>query len=256
MTELVQTEVRDHLLIITLNRPEARNAINSEVAIGLENAIDELETNAELWCGVLAAQGSAFCAGADLREIANGNGSSLSTSAGGFAGITQRKRTKPIIAAVDGPALAGGTEIVLACDLVVASKNASFGLPEVKRSLVAGAGGLFRLPKMLPNAIALEILLTGDPISPEKALHFGLINELCEEHEALDRAIVLGLRICENAPLAVWETYSIANQVLRSNEQPLFDESSRAMGRLMKTEDFKEGPQAFLEKRKPNWSAR
>jgi enoyl-CoA hydratase len=215
-----------------------------------------LETDPDLWCGVLAAEGPAFCAGADLREISNGNGASLSTKAGGFAGITQRKRTKPLIAAVDGPALAGGTEIVLSCDLVVASRKASFGLPEVKRSLVAGAGGLFRLPRALPSAIALEALLTGDPITPERALHFGLINEICEDDKAVDRAVVLGERICANAPLAVWETYSVANQVIRSNEQPLFDESSRAMGRLMKTEDFKEGPRAFLEKRPPNWTAR
>lgn len=256
VADLVLTEQAKHALIITLNRPEARNAINGEVAAGIEAALDRLESDSDLWCGVLASSGTAFCAGADLKEIAAGNATSLGTKLGGFAGIVKRKRTKPLIAAVDGPALAGGTEIVLACDMVVASARASFGLPEVKRSLVAGAGGLFRLPRVLPRPIALEILLTGEPISAEKALHFGMVNELAPAGYVTEAAKSLADRVCANAPIAVWETYAVASTSLALDEDELFAQSARAMSKVMNTEDFREGPRAFIEKRAPLWKGR
>ena len=157
----VDFEVRDRIAIITLNRPEARNAVSQQLAEDLEAAIDRLEADEDLWIGILCGNGPAFCAGADLKAIASGE-ARLTTRRGGFAGLVRRTRTKPLIAAVEGPAVAGGTEIVLSCDLVVASTTARFGLPEVKRSLVANAGGLFRLPRALPRNVAMELALTGD----------------------------------------------------------------------------------------------
>ena len=177
---MVDYETRGHIAVLKINRPDKKNAVNGDVARGMEDGIDRLEDDPDVWLGVLTHAGDVFSAGADLKAINEGRGGELATAKGGFGGITARARTKPIIAAVDGPALAGGTEIVMACDLVVASTSASFGIPEVKRSLVAGAGGLFRLPRLLPRNIALELGLTGDPITAERAYHFGLVNELCE----------------------------------------------------------------------------
>ena len=161
---MVDYELDGHVAVITINRPEARNAVNGEVAQGIEAAIDQLEADDEAWVGIITGarteKGYIFCAGADLKAMSTDPGGMV-TQRGGFAGIVQRERTKPIIAAVDGPALAGGTEVVLACDLVVASRTAVFGVPEVKRNLVAGAGGLFRLPRKLPRNIAMELVLTG-----------------------------------------------------------------------------------------------
>lgn len=252
----VTTERREHILLITINRPEARNAVNGAVAAGMEEALDELETEQSIWCAILSGAGPAFCAGADLKEIASGNGASLSTPRGGFAGIVWRERAKPLIAAVDGPALAGGTEIVLSCDLIVASRAASFGLPEVKRSLVAAAGGAFRLPRILPRAIAMEALLTGEPISAETAYQHGMINHLVEPGQATVGAMELAETICKNAPLAVSETYKIARQSFSGSvpESDLFRASRDAMNRLSETNDYKEGPLAFIEKRQPRWS--
>src|SRR3989442_14881612 len=166
---MVEYEQRGRIAVLTINRPEARNAVNGEVAQGMEGGIDRLEDDPEVWAGVVAGEGPVFSAGADLKVIAAGSPAELQTERGGFGGIARRERTKPLVAAVDGPALAGGCEIALACDLIVASKNAAFGLPEVKRSLVAAAGGLFRLPRALPPKVAMEVVLTGDPITAERA---------------------------------------------------------------------------------------
>ncbi len=213
----VDFEQRGPFAVITINRPEARNAVNGDVASGIEEAIDKLEADDSIWVGILTGVPPVFCAGADLKEINSGNAGGLSTKKGGFAGITMRERTKPIIAAVDGPALAGGTEIVLSCDLVVASTTATFGIPEVKRNLVAGAGGLFRLGRKIPINIAMELTLTGDPIDAARAHHFGLVNRLVEPGQALDAAIALAEQICANAPLAVRESRKI---VLEATNAP------------------------------------
>jgi enoyl-CoA hydratase len=253
---MVDYEKRGPFAVLKINRPEARNAVNGDVAEGIEAGIDRLEEDDEVWVGILTGEGTVFCAGADLKEINSGNAGRLSTKRGGFGGITTRERTKPIIAAVDGPALAGGTEIVLSCDLVVASTTATFGIPEVKRSLVAAAGGLFRLGRKIPMNVAMECGLTGDPITAERAYHFGLVNELVEPGQALERAIVLAERICANAPVAVRETRKVMLEATNAPDDVGWQMSIESMGKAMSSEDFSEGLTAFIEKRPPVWKGR
>src|SRR5215218_7805675 len=200
---MVEYRQEGRVAVLTINRPEARNAVNGDVARSMEEGLDGLEEDEGTWIGIVAGEGPVFSAGADLKAIASGQAADLQTKRGGFGGIAARQRTKPLIAAVDGPALAGGTEIVLACDLVVASTAASFGIPEVKRSLIAGAGGLFRLPRALPRNVAMELALTGDPITAERAYTLGLVNDLCAPGEAVEAALALASCVCANAPVAV-----------------------------------------------------
>jgi enoyl-CoA hydratase/carnithine racemase len=242
--------------VITINRPEARNAVNGAVAQGIEEAIDKIEADDSVWVGILTGTPPVFCAGADLKEINAGNAGALQTSRGGFAGIVTRERAKPIIAAVDGPALAGGTEIAIACDLIVASGSATFGIPEVKRSLVAAGGGLFRLGRKIPLNIAMELALTGDPISAELAHHHGLVNQLCEPGEALDAAIGLAERICANAPVAVRESRKVVIEATNAPDDVGWQMSVAGMAAAMRSEDFSEGLTAFIEKRPPQWKGR
>jgi enoyl-CoA hydratase len=242
--------------IVKINRPEARNAVNGAVAQGIEDAIDRIEEDDAIWLGILTGEPPVFCAGADLKEINSGNAASLATAKGGFGGIVQRERTKPIIAAVDGPALAGGTEIVLSCDLVVASTTATFGIPEVKRSLVAGAGGLFRLGRKIPLNVAMELALTGDPIDATRAHHFGLVNRLVEPGEALDAAIALAEQVCANAPVAVRESRKIVLEATHADDEIGWKMSAAGMAKAMSSEDFGEGLTAFIEKRPPQWKGR
>jgi enoyl-CoA hydratase len=252
----VDFEQRGPLAIVKINRPEARNAVNQAVAEGIEQAIDAIEADDGIWVGVLTGEPPVFCAGADLKEINAGNAASLQTQRGGFGGITQRERTKPIIAAVDGPALAGGTEIVLSCDLVVASTTATFGIPEVKRSLVAAAGGLFRLPRKIPFNVAMELALTGDPISAELAHHHGLVNRLCEPGQALEVGIALAEQICANAPVAVRESRKILLEATNAPDDVGWKMSLEGMAAAMSSADFGEGLTAFIEKRPPRWTGR
>ncbi|MEY2463628.1 MAG: enoyl-CoA hydratase [Acidimicrobiaceae bacterium] len=253
---MVDYEVKGHYAILTINRPEARNAVNAAVASGIEEGIDKLEADDDVWVGILTGVPPVFCAGADLKEINAGNAGGLATKRGGFGGITTRERDKPIIAAVDGPALAGGTEIVLSCDLVVASRSATFGIPEVKRSLVAAAGGLFRLGRKIPLNVAMECALTGDPISAERAYHFGLVNVLCEDGEALAKASELADRVCANAPIAVRGTRKVVIEATNAPDEIGWKLSAEAMAKAMKSEDFSEGLTAFIEKRPPAWKGR
>ena len=253
---MVEYETRGHVAVLTINRPEARNAVNGDVASGMEAAIDRLEEDDEIWVGIVTGAGPVFSAGADLKAIATGQAGAMQTAKGGFAGIARRERTKPIIAAVDGPALAGGCEIVLSCDMVVASTNAAFGLPEVKRSLVAGAGGLFRLPRVIPRPVAMEVVLTGDPITAERAYQLGFVNQLVEPGQAVEAAIALAQRITANAPVAVRESRAIVLQAATSDDDTLWHKSNEAFARVAATEDFAEGPRAFIEKRAPVWTGR
>ena len=252
----VDFEQRGPFAVVTINRPEARNAVNGAVARGIEEAIDRIEADDGIWVGILTGEPPVFCAGADLKEINAGNAANLQTKRGGFGGIVQRERTKPIIAAVDGPALAGGTEIVVSCDLVVASTTATFGIPEVKRSLVAAAGGLFRLGRKIPLNIAMELTLTGDPITAEVAHHHGLVNRLVEPGGALDAAIALAERICANAPVAVRESRRVVIEATNAPDDVGWKMSLDGMAAAMSSEDFGEGVTAFIEKRPPVWKGR
>ena len=261
MSEIVTYEATGRVAVITLNRPEARNAVNGDVATGLEAAVDRLEGDDGVWVGVLAAntdgqERPVFCAGADLKAINSGNAASLSTERGGFAGFVYRDRTKPIIAAVDGLATAGGCEIVLAADLVVATTRSAFGLAEAKRNLIAGAGGLFRLPRAIGQAAAMEAILTGEPIPAERAHALGLLSRLVGPGEGVDEALRLAQQITACAPLAVWESRAIVRAAATENDETLIRLTNEAFGRIIRSEDIKEGLEAFIEKRPPNWQGR
>jgi enoyl-CoA hydratase/carnithine racemase len=246
-----------HIALVTINRPEARNAVNGAVATGLEQAVERIENDPELWVAILTGAGPhAFCAGADLKEISAGRGFVLSTAKGGFGGFVRARRTKLWIAAAQGHALAGGLELLLSCDLSVVADTATFGLPEVKRSLLAAAGGVFRLPRALPRSIALEMIATGDPISAARAGQFGLVNAVVPAADVMPSALALARRVAVNAPIAVRESLGVARQAYDLTDTELWDVSGAASGRVWATEDFKEGPRAFVEKRRPRWVGR
>ena len=250
----VNYEQRGNVRVFTLDRPEARNAVNHDVSSEMESHLDAFEADDTAWVGVLAAKGPVFSAGADLKAVSSGK--SIETERGGFAGLVRYPRTKPLIAAVDGPALAGGLEIVLACDLVVASPAASFGIPEVKRSLIAGAGGLFRLPVALARNVAMEMALTGDPIQASRAFELGLVNQLCEPGEVIAAAEELAGRISVNAPIAVRESRKVVLESHGVSDEDGWQITRDHFRTVVKTEYFKEGPLAFVEKRDPVWKGR
>ncbi|NBY44527.1 MAG: enoyl-CoA hydratase, partial [Acidimicrobiia bacterium] len=243
------------------NRPEARNAVNGDVASGLEAAIDKLEADSNVWVGVLAANTAGqerpvFCAGADLKAINSGQAAALNTKRGGFGGFVYRERKKPVIAAVDGLATAGGCELVLACDMLVASTRSAFGLAEATRNLIAGAGGLFRLPRAIGRAAAMEAILTGEPFSAQRAYELGMVNKLVEPNTSLDAAIDLALRVCKAAPLAVWASRKVVLASATESDQNLIDMTNKEFGAVLASEDTKEGLTAFIEKRPPNWQGK
>lgn len=252
----VEIKKEGHLAIITLNRPEARNAINSEMAKTMEACLDDYESDPELRCAILTAEGTVFCAGADLKEVSAGIGAGMATKKGGFAGITRRERTKPLIAAVTGTAVAGGCEISLSCDLIVASTETVFGVPEVKRSLAAAAGGMFRLPRALGMATAMELIMTGDPLPAQRAYELGMVNKVVAPDEVMNEAKALAERIMVNAPLAVQASRNVAARALMDSDDDLWRAGNTAMKGLAGTEDYKEGPRAFIEKRAPVWKGK
>jgi enoyl-CoA hydratase len=261
MSDIVTFETRERVALITLNRPDARNAVNGDVAEAMEAAVDQMENDDNIWVGIIQAntEGQAnpvFCAGADLKAINSGAGGSLSTARGGFAGFTYRERKKPVIVAVDGLATAGGCEIVLAADLVVATTRSAFGLAEAKRNLVAGAGGLFRLPRAIGRSAAMELILTGEPLPASRAYELGLVNRLVEPGDATEEALRLAGQITAAAPLAVWESRKVVLAAATENDETLKRMTDEAMGKVMRSEDLKEGLEAFIEKRAPQWKGR
>ena len=257
MADEVLRERRGHVEILTINRPEARNAINGGVSKAMSSIMDELAEDADCWVVVITGSGEkAFCAGMDLKAFSSGEGGDIIGASGGFAGLTTREFAKPIIAAVNGSALAGGFEIMLSCDLVVAASHATFGIPEAKRGLIAGAGGLIRMPKRLPMAIALELAMTGDPIDAERALALGLVNKVVAPESLLDEALALAERIAANAPLAVRYSKSVMKRAAEVPESEGWAINTEAVGIVFSSADAMEGPVAFAEKRAPNWQGK
>ena len=252
--EAVRYQTEGRVAIFEINRPEAMNAINGDVNREMTAALDAFEADPGLLVGILTGSGDrAFSAGADLKALAAGQGEALSAGPGGFAGFARYPRTKPVIAAVNGFALAGGMELVLACDLVVASRTAEFGLPEPTRGIVAAAGGLFRLPLRIPRARALELILTGDRLAADEAYRLGLVNRLVEPGQVMDAARELAARITANAPVAVRESFLLARQAHDLSEAEAWRLSELARERVRATADAREGPRAFVEKRRPVW---
>jgi enoyl-CoA hydratase len=251
-------EKRDnHIALVTINRPDARNAINGEVTRALEAAVDDIERDDTILVAILAgAGGKAFCAGADLKEISRGKGADLVSPRNGFAGLVYAQRTKPWIAAVDGVVLAGGCELALACDMIVASEGGAFGLPEVMRGLIASGGGVYRLPRALPKAVAMELILTGGRLPSERAAALGMVNRPVPAGQAIPAALELAAEIAANAPVAVRESLAIARVADDYDEDTLRSLSDAARQRIIGTEDYREGPGAFIEKRKPIWVGR
>ncbi|MGH8989307.1 MAG: crotonase/enoyl-CoA hydratase family protein [Acidimicrobiales bacterium] len=257
MADEVLRERRGHVEILTINRPEARNAINGAVSQGLAAAFNRLGEDPDAWVVVLTGSGDkAFSAGMDLKAFAAGGGAAVMSASGGFAGVARRTFEKPVIAAVNGSALAGGLEVMLSCDLVVAADHATFGIPEAKRGLVAGAGGLFRLPRRLPLSVALELALTGDPIDAERAYQLGLVNRVVPRQQLMEEALALAERIAENAPLAVRLSKSVMLRSLGADDETGWRLTDEAVGVIFGSADAMEGPVAFAEKRRPRWQGR
>jgi enoyl-CoA hydratase len=252
--QAVLTERRERVLVITINRPDQRNAVNAAVAEGIAAALDDLDNDSQLSLAVLTGAGKGFSAGMDLKAFVAGERPYAGDR--GFAGITQRSADKPLIAAIEGFALAGGLEIALACDLIVAARSARLGIPEVKRSLVAAGGALLRLPRMLPRSMAMELALTGDPIEAERAFELGLVNRLAEPGQALETALELADVIATNGPLALAATKRILVEGVDWPDAEFFARQGEIAGPVMGSEDAREGAQAFAEKRPPAWKGR
>ena len=247
----VETRRIGRVLVVTMARPEKRNALNPAITAGIDAAMNQLEDDPDLWCGILTGGESVFSAGADLSC-----GPGEPTPRGGIVGLIERQRSKPLIAAVEGMALGGGLELVLCCDLVVAARSASFGLPEVKRGLMPDFGGAFRIGHFLPTNVARELLLVGDPIDAARAERLGFVNRVVDPGQALPAALQLAERVCGNAPLAVREALAIFDAEVRGDESDGWRRSHAAHARLLETQDVREGIAAFFERRAPRWSGR
>ena len=250
----VLVEYEEGLVIITINRPEAKNAVNRAVSYGVCAAVDELDRRDDLRVGILTGAGGTFCSGMDLKAFLRGEVTRVEGR--GILGIAMTPPKKPLIAAVEGYALAGGFEAMLACDLTVAARDAKFGIPEVKRGLAAAAGGLLRLPRVIPQRIAMELALTGDMISAERAAQFGLINILTEPGQALAEAKKLAARIIANAPLSVAASKRVISEQRDWPSAEMFARQQEITAPILASEDAREGAAAFAQKRKPDWKGR
>jgi len=250
----VRTERRDSTLLITIDRPEVRNAVNAAVAAGIAGALDELDGEDSLSVGILTGAGGFFCAGMDLGAFVRGESPWFGDR--GFAGIAQRASTKPLIAAIEGFAVAGGMEIALACDLIVAARGAKLGIPEAKRSLVAAGGALLRLPRRMPYHVVMELALTGDPLPAERFHDFGVVNRLAEPGAAVETALELAGAIAKSGPLAVAASKRILQEQFDWTTTEMFERQGAISGPVFASEDAKEGANAFKEKREPAWRGR
>ncbi len=247
----VRTTVQGRTLVVTIEREAKRNALNPGVAQGIDEAMNRLEDDPELWCGILTGGDTVFSAGADLAV-----GAGQPTPRGGLVGLITRRRTKPLIAAVEGLALGGGLELVLCCDLLVAGRTAAFGLPEVKRGLMPDFGGAFRISRYLPINVARELLITGNRLSAERGERLGFVNLITEPGGALAGALELAEKVCENAPLAVREALDLINHDVLGEDADAWARSDAAHARLLETADVSEGIAAFFAKRPPQWTGR
>jgi enoyl-CoA hydratase len=252
--EPVLTERRGNVLLITLNRPEVRNAVNAALAAGVAGALEELDADDALSVGVLTGAGGFFCAGMDLGAFVKGESPWFGDR--GFAGIAQRSARKPLIAAIEGFAVAGGMEIALACDLIVAANGAKIGIPEAKRSLVAAGGALLRLPRRMPYHVVMELALTGDTMPAERFHEFGVVNHLAEPGAAVDVALELAGRLARNGPLALVASKQILQEQFDWSSAEMWDKQAAISGPVFASEDSKEGASAFKEKRDPVWKGR
>jgi enoyl-CoA hydratase/carnithine racemase len=253
-SDAVVSERRGNVLLITINRPEMRNAVNGAVAEGIAGALDELDADDELTVGVVTGAGGYFSAGMDLGAFVKGESPWFGDR--GFAGIAQRSARKPLIAAIEGFALAGGMEVALACDLIVAAKGAKMGIPEAKRSLVAAGGALLRLPRRMPYHVVMELALTGDWMPAERFHEFGLVNRLAEPGAAVDVAMELAAQLSKSGPLALIGSKRILQEQFDWSSDEMWQKQAEITGPVMASEDAKEGASAFKEKRDPVWKNR
>jgi enoyl-CoA hydratase len=254
VSDEVLTEYGDGIAIMTINRPQARNAVNRAVAVALAEALDELDRRDDLTVGVITGAGGTFCSGMDLKAFLTGELPSVEGR--GFGGLTQAPPSKPLIAAVEGYALAGGCEVVLACDMVVAAENARFGIPEVTRGLVAAAGGLLRLHQRIPYSVAMEYALTGDMMEAPRAYELGLVNRLTQPGGALAGALTLARAVAKNAPLAVRATKRVMASSREWSSEEAWRKQGEMTGHIFTSADAFEGARAFAEKRPPNWQGK
>lgn len=253
-TQVVKTHAEGPIWVVTLDRPAARNAVNLALAHQVAAAMNEFDARPDLRICIITGEGGNFCAGMDLKAFSEGEWPFLEH--GGFAGLVERSTVKPVIAAVEGYALAGGFEIVLSCDLVVASRSAQFGIPEVRRGLVAAAGGLLRLPSQLPRTLAMELALTGRMLNAEEAWSRGLLNRLVEPGKALEGAKSLASEIAANAPMSVAVSKRVIRESRTWDDQNMFDLQKPIVAPVFTSQDASEGALAFVEKRAPNWIGR
>jgi enoyl-CoA hydratase len=249
----VVTDRHDRVLVVRIEREEKRNAVDQAIADGIGAALDQLDDDPDLWVGIITGTSTVFSAGSDLASSKDG---SARTARGGEYGVIRREREKPLIAAVEGPALGGGFEIVLACDLVVAARTASFGLPEVKRGLVPTCGGLFRTPRALPLNVARELLLTGDRLSPERAYALGLVNVVTEPGGAVAGARALAERICAVGPVGARASLRALERTVAERDELGWEATADATAAIVASDDIREGMAAFFEKREPRWTGR